>query len=211
MHVIEQQAAFLKAFGIESENPVLRFPVSEAARNSVRKLIGTSGNILHVHPVSRIPIKCWPAPFMAKFLNEIAQCGLKPVITASTDPAELEYVTNLRSLLRVPYLDLTGKLSLQQLGALSEFSRCFVGVDSAPMHIAAAVGTPVIGIFGPSSETLWAPWCDRKLVLSRDLPCRLPCKNKHACPHIECLRAMTAEMVLPQVHHFLSDVLRKHE
>ncbi len=209
LHVIEQQAAFLRAFGIDSGNPVLHFPISEMDRNFVRNLLGTSGDILHVHPVSRLLVKCWPAPFLAELLNKIAGHGLTPVITASTDPGELEYIASLRPLLRVPYSDLSGKLNLHQLGALSELSRCFIGSDSAPMHIAAAVGTPVIGIFGPSSETLWAPWCNQKLILSRDLPCRLPCKNKNTCPHIECLRAMTPEMVLPQVNRFLSDVLER--
>ena len=110
--------------------------------------------------------------------------------------------------LKFPALDLSGQLSLQELGALSERARLFVGVDSAPMHIAAAVGAAVIGIFGPSSETLWGPWCEEKLAVSRELGCRLPCQNKRACPHIECLRAMTPAMVIPQVERFMERFVR---
>lgn len=207
VHVVEQQKSFLHAFGIEDEKPELFFFVSGENRRAVEKLVGSEMDLVHVHPVSRIMKKCWPAPFMAAFLNSLGRRGLKPVLTASPDPIELNFIKELVSLLEVPHLNLSGKLSLGELGALSEGSRFFVGVDSAPMHIAAAVGTPVIGIFGPSSETLWAPWCERKLVLSRELPCRLPCKNKRSCPHIECLRAMTPEMVMPQVNRFLSTIL----
>jgi heptosyltransferase-3 len=207
VHVVEQQKSFLNTFGIENEKPELFFFVSDENRSAVRKLVGSETDLVHVHPVSRIMKKCWPAPFMATFLNSLGRRGLKPVLTASPDPVELNFIKDLVPLLEVPHFNLSAKLSLSELGALSEASRLFVGVDSAPMHIAAAVGTPVIGIFGPSSETLWAPWCEKKLVLSRALPCRLPCKNKRSCPHIECLRAMTPEMVMPQVDRFLSTIL----
>jgi heptosyltransferase-3 len=207
LHVVEQQNSFLNAFEMGVANPELFFFVSQENRVAVQKLVRSERNLVHVHPVSRIMKKCWPVPFMAAFLNSLGRRGLTPVITASPDPVEIGFIRELISLLEVPHFDLSGKLSLGELGALSEASRLFVGVDSAPMHIAAAVGTPVIGIFGPSSETLWAPWCEKKLVLSRDLPCRLPCNNKSSCPHIECLRAMTPEMVMPQVDRFLSTIL----
>jgi heptosyltransferase-3 len=207
LHVVEQQNSFLNAFGIESESSQLFFFVSEENRDTIQKRIGGETNLVHVHPVSRIMKKCWPVPFMATLLNGLGRRGLKPVLTSSADPVEIAFIEELVSLLEVPHLNLSGHLSLGELGALSKASRLFIGVDSAPMHIAAAVGTPVIGIFGPSSETLWAPWCEKKLVLSRELPCRLPCNNKNGCPHIECLRAMTPEMVTPQVDRFLSTIL----
>jgi hypothetical protein len=49
-------------------------------------------------------------------------------------------------------------LSLPELAALTARARAFAGVDSAPMHIAAAVGTPTLALFGPSSEIAWGPW-----------------------------------------------------
>jgi heptosyltransferase-3 len=207
LHVVEQQNSFLNAFGIGAASPELFFFVSQEDRTAIQKLVQSGRDLVHVHPVSRIMKKCWPVPFMATFLNSLGRRGLTPVLTASPDPVEIGFIRELISLLEVPHLDLSGKLSLGELGALSQAARLFVGVDSAPMHIAASVGAPVIGIFGPSSETLWAPWCEKKLVLSRELPCRLPCKNKSSCAHIECLRALTPEMVMPQVDRFLSTIL----
>ena len=55
-------------------------------------------------------------------------------------------------------LDLCGRTTIKQLAALSEQSSVFLGVDSAPMHIAAAVGTPVVALFGPSRAFCWGPW-----------------------------------------------------
>jgi heptosyltransferase-3 len=55
-------------------------------------------------------------------------------------------------------VDFGGRFSLKELSALTAAARLFVGVDSAPMHIAAAVGTPAIALFGPSGDNLWGPW-----------------------------------------------------
>jgi heptosyltransferase-3 len=107
------------------------------------------------------------------------------------------------SLVKGEFIDLSGKTTLKQLGAISELSRFFIGVDSAPMHIAAAVGTPVIAFFGPSSETLWAPWCEKKLIISKDFPCRLPCKNKNGCHTYECITSITPKDVIYKVENFL--------
>ncbi|HYR34474.1 MAG TPA: glycosyltransferase family 9 protein, partial [Burkholderiales bacterium] len=64
--------------------------------------------------------------------------------------------------------------SLKELGALTARARLFIGVDSMPMHLAAAMGTPTVALFGPSSENVWGPWnVDRRVVTSTH-SCR-PC------------------------------------
>lgn len=207
-HIVRQQSELLRDCGVEPRDETITFVVPEKARESIAvRFAGEDRPLLHVHPVSRVMEKCWPAPFMAELLDRVAARGLHPVITATRDESEQAYVRDLLGRMSAPALDLSGQLSLQELGALSRRAKLFVGVDSAPMHIAAAVGAPVIGIFGPSSEVLWGPWCERKLVLSRELPCRLPCKNKQACPHHECLRAMTPDMVWTRTAEFLDGVL----
>ena len=65
--------------------------------------------------------------------------------------------------------------SLPELAAVTREARIFVGVDSAPMHIAAAMQTPVIALFGPSGEFEWGPWrVPHRIITSMDHPCR-PC------------------------------------
>jgi heptosyltransferase-3 len=164
-----------------------------------------------VHPVSRVAKKNWPVKFFAETVDRIAERGLVPVITGSAEPLEKAWLAELEQRLRARYLDLSGKLTFEQLGAVSEQARFFIGVDTAPMHIAAAVGTPVVGIFGPTSERMWGPWCETKLILFReDLTCRPPCQNKHHCQHIECLREMPPAMVMPKIEAFLETLLPRH-
>ena len=205
-HMVMQQLAALSVIGLMPRDTTLSFPVSASDRSAVARLVAGAGPLVHVHPVSRLEAKCWPDESMAELLEQMGRRGLTPVLTASSAPVERERVQRLLALAKTRCLDLSGQISIRQLGALSERAKCFVGVDSAPMHIAAAVGTPVIGLFGPSSEYLWHPWCERKLVLSQGLPCRLPCKYKRTCTTYECLKTLSPDMVMPKVLAFLDEI-----
>jgi heptosyltransferase III len=212
-HIVRKHLRILEAIGIHAKERPLVLRVSDHERQAVEELLhhhrfglGSGKQIFQVHPISRIAEKNWPASFMAETVNAIAaRYGWVPVITGSADPQEKAGIAALQKLLRCEHLDLSGKVPLKQLGALSQRAKFLLGVDTAPMHIAAAVGTPVVALFGPSSEKLWAPWCDRALVLSRELDCRLPCKNKQ-CQTIHCLREFTPAMVLPRLEAFLSTI-----
>lgn len=208
-HVVRKHLRILEAIGIRAEEGPLVWRVLEEERRAVNDLLGEGAEekkFFQVHPISRIAEKNWPTAFMAETVDWIASRGWVPVITGSADPQEKAGIEELRRELKCEHLDLSGRLTLKQLGALSERAEFFLGVDTAPMHIAAAVGAPVVALFGPSSELLWAPWCDKALVLSREeLDCRLPCKNKR-CETIHCLREFTPAMVLPRIDGFLAGV-----
>ena len=101
--------------------------------------------------------------------------------------------------------DFSGQLSLKELAALSARARLFVGVDSAPMHIAAAMRTPVVALFGPSGEVEWTPWeVPHRLVLSTH-PCR-PC-GRDGCGGSkvsQCLTTLGIERVESAIDELLS-------
>ena len=88
-------------------------------------------------------------------------------------------------------------MSLAELAALTARARAFAGVDSAPMHIAAAVGTPALALFGPSSEIAWGPWrVPQRVIVVRPHPCR-PC-GLDGCGGgkvSECLTTLPVERV----------------
>ena len=70
--------------------------------------------------------------------------------------------------------DLAGQLSIKELGALTARAKLFIGVDSMPMHLAAAMGTPTLALFGPSGEIEWGPWNVERRVVTTTHSCR-PC------------------------------------
>jgi ADP-heptose:LPS heptosyltransferase len=74
-------------------------------------------------------------------------------------------------------INLAGQTTISQLAGLLSLAGLFIGVDSAGLHIAAAVGTPTVSIFGPSDPASWAPRGSRHAVIQPTLPC-VPCRQK---------------------------------
>jgi heptosyltransferase-3 len=94
---------------------------------------------------------------------------------------------------------------LEELAAVLERTALFIGVDSAPMHMAAALKVPVIALFGPSGEHNWGPWGDGHVVLSSPYLCR-PC-GEDGClgsKRSDCLEAISARQVMAAVEQILS-------
>lgn len=203
-HTVETNLDALRRLGIQPGNDdrrVILVP-GAAATSRVDTLLAEQGlagrAYVHIHPASRWLFKCWPAEKMAQLADALAARGLALVLTAAPDAKERAMIDEVRAALRSPAIDLSGQLSLKELAALTAGARLFVGVDSAPMHIAAAMGTPTVALFGPSGEIEWAPWrTAHRIVTSTGHPCR-PC-GLDGCGGgkvSECLTTLTVERVL---------------
>jgi len=120
---------------------------------------------VHIHPVSRWLFKCIKDEIMAEIIDFIESKGKKVVITASPDKQEIKKVESILSFTKSNPINLSGKLSLKEVAYLSSKSKLFIGVDTAIMHMAAAVNTPVVAFFGPSGAFNWGPW-DNELMES---------------------------------------------
>jgi len=130
---------------------------------------------IHIHPASRWHFKCWPSEKMAALIDRLHAAGHRVVLTAAPDPAEVAMIEAIQARLQQRAVNLGGQLSLKGLAALTARARLFIGVDSAPMHIAAAMGTPTVALFGPSGDKEWGPWgVAHRIVASDKHPCR-PC------------------------------------
>ena len=166
---------------------------------------------VQVHPGSRWLFKSWPSGRMASLVEKLVRDGLPVVVTGAPDERERAIVDVMLAALpeqcKADVLDLTGKLSLLELAALTARARMFVGVDSAPMHIAAAVGTPAVALFGPSDEAEWRPWgVAHRVVTSTDFPCR-PCRND-GCGGgkiSECLTTLPVDRVAAAIDALLAE------
>jgi heptosyltransferase III len=92
VHVVEQQADLLQQMGIPSPAPRLAYSVREEDRSVAASLVPSDKPLAHLHPVSRLMVKTWPARFTAKLIDHLASRGLQPVVTASNDLAEVQWV-----------------------------------------------------------------------------------------------------------------------
>ena len=136
---------------------------------------GLPRRFVHVHPASRWFFKCWPVERMAALIDRLHDDGHTVVLSAAPSDSEMAMIAGIQACLKRPAASLAGQLSLKELAALTARARLFIGVDSAPMHIAAAMGTPTVALFGPSGDVEWGPWgVAHRIVASQAHPCR-PC------------------------------------
>ena len=180
-HMVEWNLDALRRLGIQPgpDERRLTLVAGTKADASIEQRLQTAGlrgqSFIHLHPASRWEFKCWPTERMAQLINTLQRRGLRVVLTAAPSDDEKLHVTRILALTDQAPVNLCGELSLKEMAALSARAAMFVGVDSAPMHIAAAMGTPVVALFGPSGEAQWGPWqVPHRVVSSTDHPCR-PC------------------------------------
>lgn len=210
-HMVLQNLDLIKQFGISTENVDVDFSIPEEAKSFVKTVfeanqIKDTDKVVHVHPTSRWLFKCWKDEYMAEVMQWLIEQGVKVIVTSSPDTREIEKVKRILSLLAIDrfdlrLIDLCGKTSIKQLAAISQASDLFLGVDSAPMHIAAAVGTPVIALFAMTDEIQWGPWNKRlngkkHWIIKKEMEC-MPCP-KGGCeglPLRKCMEAITPDDV----------------
>ncbi|HVL34699.1 MAG TPA: putative lipopolysaccharide heptosyltransferase III [Burkholderiales bacterium] len=173
-HQVEVNLDALRRLGVQPgpAERAVRFVPGEQAEARVAALV--QGPFVHVHPASRWKFKCWPAEQNAALIDRLAAEGWTVVLTAAPDPQELALVADIVARARSRPLNLAGQLSIKELGALTARAKVFFGVDSMPMHLACAMGTPAVALFGPSGEHEWGPWNVAHRVVRSAHSCR-PC------------------------------------
>ena len=173
-HMVEVNLDALRRIGIQpgvNERWVQFVPGHEAEQRIAA--LGLPEAFVHMHPASRWTFKCWPAERNAQLADRLAGEGHPVVLTSA--PNETAFIDEIIGQAATKPLNLAGQLSLKELGALTARARLFIGVDSMPMHLAAAMGIPTVALFGPSSEHEWAPWNVEQRVVTSTHSCR-PCR-----------------------------------
>jgi N-acetylglucosaminyldiphosphoundecaprenol N-acetyl-beta-D-mannosaminyltransferase len=119
----------------------------------------------------------------------------------------------LKAAMKHAPFDMTGQTTLPQLAGLIRRCNLYIGADSGVMHIAAAVGTPVVAVFGPSNADAWGPWTpSSKSIIVRSAPECSPCSYvghsiglREGCPARTCMRMVTTKHVLDAVQQILNE------
>ena len=164
-------------------SPGLEIPA--AARERAREVLrGFRSPLAGLHVSGGREIKQWPPERFADVASRLAhERGATMVLTGSNADRPLINVVRAR-LGSVPVADVSGEIDLLTLAAVLERLDVFVTGDTGPMHLAAAVGTPVVAVFGPSDPARYAPRGDRHRIVRIELPCS-PC-NRIRLPPERC-------------------------
>lgn len=206
--VVSQRERYLSlaaALGLAVRERTTELSISAIADERVSELLvgaGIAGKpIVAVAPGARWETKRWPVKYFIELIRELSTRGLGVVIIGGD--AETTLGSELSG--RCPgAFDATGSLSILETGAMLKRCECLVTNDSAPLHIAEAVGTPVVALFGPTvREFGYYPHLPNSVAVEIDLGCR-PCSRNGArpCPlgTKECLVAIPPSRVLRAVN-----------
>lgn len=162
LHTVEQNLSLLQPLGLPtlSQQVTMSYPPQDwQTCEQLLRQRGISGDYIVVHPTSRWFFKCWSEEKMAATVSALQADGHRLVITSGPETKEREMVERILALCPPQgIVSLAGQLTLRQLAALIDHAKLFIGVDSVPMHMAAALQTPCIALFGPSKLVFWRPW-----------------------------------------------------
>lgn len=219
-HQVEQNLALVEAVvSTEPQQPeagpleVRPSPQEEGWAQAWLGRQGVSGPLVALHPGAGAPVKLWPTEKFAQLGAALAsRYGATLLLTGT--PEERGLVEEVTRGMEEPPLVLLGA-TLGQLAAVLRRCRLVMGADSGVLHLAVAVGTPTVHLYGPVSSATFGPWGDPKrhrVVLSR-LPC-VPCNRLDYQPHEldqhPCIRLITVDEVLAAVEGLLDEVEIAH-
>jgi heptosyltransferase II len=185
--------------------------VSESARQYAEQTLAKAGarpGVLRIAVgagASYGSAKCWPPDRFAKTLNEIGEGRDTDVILFGTATEETVSAAIAGDLRRAP-IDLIGKTPLAELPALLSRCHLFLGNDSGAMHVAAAVGLPVVAVFGPTDPNGTAPVTPRATIVQQKPYCS-PCFLRRCPTDHRCMKAVTVEIVESAMRLRLAEVI----
>jgi heptosyltransferase I len=204
MHAVDRYLLVAGALGASTTTPrSFRFQERDSDAQLLRELLRREGlppdrPWVAINVSARWVTKRWPAEQFAQVADLLTGEGLSVVLIGG--PSEKRDSTRVRSMMQTHAVDLTGQTEVGLLPALLRQAVALVTNDSGPMHIAAAVGTPVVALFGPTDPIRTGPYGTGHAVLTHDLPCR-PCL-KRRCEYsvpMACLLGVTPELVVQAV------------
>lgn len=214
MHERDYTLDMLKILEIEAEDKELYIPIDNEAERYIGELlsrqgIGEGDRVVAIHPGASCPSKIWPLERFAKLADRLIQsCKVRAVVIGGEDKRDIFCVDSVKKFMQEEAVFLTGGLDLPRLGALLKRAVVFVSNDSGPVHVAVAVKTPVVSIFGRNQPglgpTRWGPLGPRDIVLHKDVGCAGICLAHDCKRGFDCLKAISVDEVFSAAETLLN-------
>jgi heptosyltransferase III len=199
-HRIERDLAALVPLGIEARERIPRIWLTPEDDARVEQLVGqlaipTDRSWVVIQPGARYWFKAWPAERFAELADRLTdRFGCQVLVGGS--PQEVAVTQAVVNRAKSRLLNIAGRSDVRMLAALLKRSVLFVGNDTGAMHIAAAVGTPVVGLFGPSNPKEWGPRGGPTETIYKGLDCRICFHPTCRRGEENCMKLITMEDVM---------------
>lgn len=197
-HAVDRYLDFPRHLGAKIAKAQFILPSDNAAQARIQSLLEKyhleNKKFIAVNPVAYWETKLWDDEKFARLADLIkAKLDIEVVFTSS----EKESIEKITTRMQAKAVNLAGETTLIELAYLYQKALLLVTTDSGPMHLAAAVGTPVVALFGPTDPQRTGPYGEGHTVIRTDLPCS-PCLRKE-CPTTKCMQDILPEQVLAAI------------
>jgi lipopolysaccharide heptosyltransferase II len=206
-HEVRRQLDLMAAVGYRTGDERMRIAVPDQARQHAEACLQAYGldetrNWIVIHPGCSAPSRRYPPESYSDVARRLARDhGLRVVFTG--DPSEREAVDTIRrGMAGAPAISLAGELDLAELAALIARAPLLIANNTGPVHIAAAVGTPVVDLYALTNPQ-HTPWLVPNRVLFHDVPCKYCYKSVCPLGHQDCLRLVRPSDVVTAVIELL--------
>jgi len=209
-HRVEYHLDMVRYLGCKPENVEWGIYLTEEEKNNVREILNShkiNQPFIAVHPGARLPLKRWLNERYALLCDNIRNRYYMPIVILGSEK-EKDIIDNIVKDMSYNPVILAGKLSLRELAGVLSESALFICNDSAPMHIAAAMKTPTVAIFGPSKSIETSPYGNINRVVEKQYPCRYRC-DENSCHNDRfhgCMRDVEVEDVLRAVEDIFKEL-----
>ena len=210
-HEVEYSLDLVRHLGIEPKDKQLYIPIKQKSEEWVddvfkREGIKHADRILVIQPGASCPSRIWPAERFAQVADKLAGIyNMKVLIVNGPDETKLSDAVfkNMHS----PVVNLGGKTSISQMASIFKRSTLVISNDSGPVHIASAVGVPVISIFSRSQKGIsperWGPVGKKDRYIHRKVGC-IECLAHNCVKGFACLKAITVDDVVAAAKELLN-------
>ncbi|KAA8997299.1 lipopolysaccharide core heptosyltransferase RfaQ [Affinibrenneria salicis] len=169
-HVIDQNLSLLAPLNLPADKFIhhmsLYYTPEDAQRVFSTRTALLNQPYIVIQPTARQLFKCWDNDKFARLIDYFKQRDMEVVLTCGPGQADLDTVEDIASRCTPrPETALAGKTSFSELAALLDKAALYIGVDSAPMHMAAALNTPLVCLFGPTNHKQWRPRSDNSTLI----------------------------------------------
>ncbi|WP_145090908.1 lipopolysaccharide heptosyltransferase II [Sporomusa sp. KB1] len=182
-HVVDRYLDVVRALGCDTGSLQYCINITSAEEEMAAAKLKLAGmdiasKYVVLIPGTNWPNKCWPLPHFAQLANKLYEANLIPVITGS--PNEQHLVQKILEQTNIPPVDISAKTSLKELAYILQNASAVVAGDTGPMHLAVAMETPVVALFGPTDPKRNGPHGKGHIILRPGHSCQNCWKRQ--CP-----------------------------
>jgi 3-deoxy-D-manno-octulosonic-acid transferase/heptosyltransferase-1 len=207
IHALSRGMMLLDAVGIPTNEVEYKLPMSDHDRKKIDELMKQHGingekSLIAINPVAKWETKLWPNKKFAELADMLVdQYNLKIVFTGGFK--DYSIIQTITSSMKGRAINFAGKTTLTELAALYEKAALVISTDTGPMHLAAAVGTPVVALFGPTAPWRTGPYGTGHQIITAELECS-PC-FKRRCETTDCMYQISVKQVMAAVKKIIGN------